>query len=147
MFETFLENLGSLPSIILLTETWNTIETYNLCKLERYSGHHTFRPASTRGGGVSLFCLENFNCQKVPAGCICNTDVETCAIKVRLGRLMVGILGIYRPPTGSTTRCIETIECMIHDNILNADLIILAGDLNLNLQRNDLEEVKKDTVT
>ena len=52
-FEVFLESIPSKFNTIVLTETWNTAHTSDLCFLNEYNSHHTFRTAN-RGGGISI---------------------------------------------------------------------------------------------
>ena len=105
VFQSFISSISQLPQIILLTETWNNSDNYKLCRLDNYFGHHTFRQFS-RGGGVSVFCLDEFKSNKIDAACVNNTHIETCAVNVNIHGYIVSILGVYRPQTGSITICL-----------------------------------------
>ena len=65
-FEAFLECLPECPDILILTETWNTAQNLDLCRIEGYGSAHTFR-SQCRGGGVSIFVSNRSYFEKITA--------------------------------------------------------------------------------
>ena len=141
LFEVFLNSLPCLPEILLTTETWNNSNNHNLCFFDNYSGFHSYRIGSGRGGGVSIFCLDDYHAIKLDNACIINDDIETCAIRVKINNLSLTILGVYRPPSGHKGNFIITLESIIYSGVLNSDFIIVSGDMNINLLQ-DSDDVK-----
>ena len=76
VFEAFLNSLPGLPEILVITETWNNSNNHNLCFLDNYTCFHTYRIGSGRGGGVSIFCLNDYHVTKVENACIINNRIQ-----------------------------------------------------------------------
>ena len=77
--ESVLDVLSVKFDFIVLTETWNSPSTIDLCQINSYSSFHTFR-TSSRGGGVSIFYNQSFIASKIDSLCVCNEFVEACAV-------------------------------------------------------------------
>ena len=135
-FESLLSSLASYPSFIVLTETWNTTDNILLCNLEGYHVEHTFRVSSV-GGGVSIFCLNEFKIEKLNELSLCNDFIETCTIQMDIGTTSIIVIGIYRPPSSPVDSFIEALESIICNQRLNNRLVLIAGDMNLNLSNTD----------
>ena len=65
-FSSLIELLSILPDIIVLTESWNNVSNVDMCNMDNYEGHHTYRD-SGRGGGVSVFCHKTSSPVTFPA--------------------------------------------------------------------------------
>ena len=136
-FSAMLNSLPYLPKIIVMTETWNTESNVDLCFLENYQVQHTYRN-NIRGGGVSIFCLNGFNCEKISCLSICNETIESCALKIKLNNSYLVILGIYRPHSDTIENFTEVLTNFLHNSIIqNADSVVVAGDMNINLNNID----------
>ena len=132
-FESMLETMGEVPEFCVLTETWNSANNVNVCKMDSYTGYlHTFRDGR-RGGGVSIFCTDMFNMTEITSLSFCKEDIETCVAMVTKQSDFLIIIGVYRPPTGSVEFFLSELETIMLNPILRNKLIILAGDMNLNL--------------
>ena len=132
-FEAMMETMGEVPEFCVITETWNSANNVDLCKMDGYTGHlHTFRDGR-RGGGVSIFCTDKFNMNEITSLSFCKEDIETCVAMVTGQSDSLFIVGIYRPPTGSVEIFLSELESIMLSPLLRNNLIILAGDMNLNL--------------
>ena len=134
-FEATLETFPDLPKFIILTETWNKINTVDLCKLSGFVGHHVYRPDQRRGGGVSVFCRDDFDSSKIENLSVVQNHFESCVIKVILdGSKYILICAIYRPPTESVQEFILTLNTYFDSPIFQAaETVIVSGDFNINL--------------
>ena len=63
----------------------------------------------------------------------CKEDIETCVAMVTKQSDFLIIIGVYRPPTGSVEIFLSELETNMLNPILRNKLIILTGDMNLNL--------------
>ena len=52
-FEGFVDSMLVVPDIVVLSETWNSVDSVATCNLGGFRGSHTYR-TSSRGGGVSV---------------------------------------------------------------------------------------------
>ena len=133
-FESFLSSLKNLPKLVVLTETWNKAETQHTCMLEGFNGFHTVRSSDRRGGGVSVFCEINWSCEKIDNLSVCTDTIETCVCKVTVSGKSIIIFAIYRPHSDSVDNFSFCLERMLQDPIIkNSNMVLLAGDFNLNL--------------
>ena len=140
-FECLLDTLIAKPNIIVLTETWNSADTENLCSLRNFTAFHECRAG--RGGGVSIFCDKNFSCSRIDIGPLPYTNFELCCVKILMEtNKYVIILGIYRPPAGSILEFIENLEFLLDNGIFqNAEFVLVTGDININMGDNSSQEV------
>ena len=133
--EALLNSLSRPPSVLVLTESWNTDDRVKLCKLNSYSDFHSFRPNNGRGGGVSIFCTNVFNSVKIESLSFVKDPIETCCSKIYINQNdYIIVLAIYRPPNESIPEFLTELEIILKNSILTSALhILLAGDVNLNL--------------
>ena len=129
-----LNSLFELPTIFILTETWNTENLVNMCELDNFKSYHTFRK-DKRGGGVSVFCLNSLDCQKIDRFSTCEPDFETCCVRVELeDRKYLIIYSVYRPPSQSIENFIDHLDLVLRDTFYtSAEIVVVAGDMNINL--------------
>ena len=130
-FILYIHNLVVKPDVIILSETWFNCDNFH--GLNGYSAYHTYR-RDRGGGGISVFVKVSLTSNHLPELSIMNSEIETCAVKVSLeNNEMLNIVGVYRPPSSN----IEIFCNFIRDEILNCftsnELVLLGGDLNINL--------------
>ena len=130
----FLNKLKFNFKIIILTETWLSQTNKDDYPLSGYSCSHSVR--DTRGGGVSIYYHEEFDCIPLTSLSLVHDFVETNFIQISHSSFIepLTIGGIYRPPG---MKSIDEFHAKI-DNILNCKEIsgrniILGGDFNINL--------------
>ena len=131
-FQSMLGSNSLIHDIVVLTETWNDSFNLEICKLDGYIGNHTYREVS-RGGGVSIFCRNNFEVSKIEPLCFCNDLIESCAVKIGRADDSIIVIGIYRPHSGTVENYTTALETLLNDNELRDHLVIIAGDFNINL--------------
>jgi len=128
-FCVFLEQLSVKPDIVVLTETWFSPSYTD--ELYGYRAHHVYRK-DRRGGGVSVFVRENYECSLLPQFSYVGDNLEVCSCVLSVGRKRLVVHGIYRPP--------DRAMCMFSDEMSNimsnarpSDDVFIVGDLNFNL--------------
>ena len=131
-FEVFLESIPNQFNTIVLTETWNTSHTLDLCFFDDYNSHHTYR-STGRGGGVSVFTLNTMDSIKIDELSWCTDSIESCVVKIMYESSSVYIVGIYRPPRGSIESFILLLETLLSSDLLRNKFVIFAGDINVDL--------------
>ena len=141
-YESLFNSLSCIPNFIIMTETWNSHDTLNFCVLEGYLGNHTYR-SNSRGGGVSVFCRNSFNVESLHELSVCNATIETCAVRIFIPGGYLVILGVYRPHTDSINNFTLYLESVLnHHLVKSAKLVLLAGDMNVNLLDMECAHVK-----
>ena len=137
-FLGLLSSFPKTPEFIILTETWNTKFNVQLCSIDNFVNFHTYRESplltQPRGGGVSIFCRNNFSCSKIHELSKCTENIESCVVKISFKSRFMIVVGLYRPPTGSKDQFIFSIEDILNSELIKgSDLILIAGDMNLNI--------------
>ena len=131
-FESFLQSILFKFDVIVLSETWNSLNTLELCFFDGYNSHHTYR-ADSRGGGISVFTCNSLKAKKIPHLCLCTSTFESCVVKVCYNSEYCFIIGVYRPPSGSVDSFLLDLEDLLNDDMLRNKLIVFTGDINLDL--------------
>ena len=126
------------PTSIVLTETWNTSISAQLCNLDGYNGVHVYRDRMVTsggvGGGVSVFFKDNLNGNLVDILSTCDDTIEICVCRIESGNTYIIIIGIYRPHSDTVPNFVNRLDYILsHDIIKNADTVLLAGDINIDL--------------
>ena len=134
-FETFLSSINHEFHAIVLTETWNSLVNIDQCYLQNFFSAHTFRTES-RGGGVSVFLNSKlYKINKLDDLCISNATIESCVVEAcsYANDNKYIIVGIYRPHTDSVDNFILALEYILNHSLLRNKIIILTGDMNINI--------------
>ena len=132
VFQSMLNSLEHDFKCVVLSETWNTENNLELCKMDQFNGFHTFRQNS-RGGGISVFCDQTISASKCENVSRCTDDLESCAVKFNYNSLSFLILAIYRPPSGNIQNFTLELESILDVINLHTNTVIITGDFNLNL--------------
>ena len=99
-FLCFLESTNFSADILILTESWLTVDNVNCANIDGYRSYHTLRKTG-RSGGVSIFCRNKFNVNIIENLCLANDHIESCSVKIKEGDIEYFIMGIYRPHSGT----------------------------------------------
>jgi len=92
--------------------------------------------SSIAGGGVSIFSNKKlYNIFKIDELSLCNDIIETCAAKLcsKTSNDDYVVLGVYRPPSGNKAEFIRVLEEILSNNHFNNKIVIIAGDMNLDI--------------
>ena len=150
--EAFMASLNYDFKSLVLTETWNHANIVDLCKLDNYSAVHTYRSAAAAhrgsvGGGVSVFVDSKiYSIKKFSELSVCTDHIELCVANVR--RMDGGqcdgfiIIGVYRPPGGNIPDFLVALEELFSHRSLLGKLIVVSGDMNLNISDQNLTAVQ-----
>ena len=132
-----MNSLYKFPDAFSLCETWLSCDSVLPTSYENYKAFHTVRP-SGRGGGVSIYVDKIFNPCKIQNLSFINEFIETCCVKLTMGNcFQLFIISIYRPPNSSVIHFINSLIDILNSSALNQVKIILMGDFNLDLLKDD----------
>ena len=113
-----------------------------MCFLENDQGYHSYRNVN-RGGGVSIFCLNEIHCEKLLSLILCNETIESYAFRIYFSKYYIIILAICRPHSDTINNFTDILsEFLQNPLVTNAYMVILTGDMNINLY--DLDSVHVD---
>lgn len=130
----YLNSLGRVPDIIILTETWFSPTFTD--DLDGFNSYHSYRQTG-RGGGVSVYINSTLDGRIILKSTLCNEIIELCHIEILLGEnIKVIVYSIYRPPGNDLLNFISHIDDMLSDGNSD-DLILVVGDLNIDLLQPD----------
>ena len=123
-------------SIISLQEIWQ-IKCKNQINLEGYHPLIYKERDGRKGGGVGMYIDSKFRYETIEEFSFIREDFESLVIKVFLDdKKFKIIVNLYRIPNSSIEIFLEWLNNLLVDlNSLNADEIILCGDLNINFIR------------
>ncbi|KAL7630974.1 UNVERIFIED_CONTAM: hypothetical protein RMT77_018738 [Armadillidium vulgare] len=119
-------------SCIVLTETYLKDYNKDLFDLANYDLLCACRKEK-RGGGISV-CIKKDLKAKVTLS-IVNKDIEALAVTYNEGTKKFNLLGIYRPPQGSKTNFVKTLDEICSTTLKNGTSLI-AGDFNIDVSNN-----------
>jgi exonuclease III len=145
-FLSMLDTLVEPPDIIVITETWFDDRKGNTCDIAGYNAHHTMREGG-RGGGVSVYTLDNYTAVKMLHLSVCNDSVESCVVKVRYSNCDYILIAIYRPHSDTIDSFADSLYGLLQDDFLVRKNIFLLGDFNADLLNQDLNSVKNLVAT
>ena len=136
-FSVFLDELIFKPHIIVLSETW--FSNTNKGDISGYTGFHSCR--ISRGGGISVYISNSLHTKNVLCSIDSSPEVETVHINVTFNETekntSLDIIGVYRPPEPShIDSFIDKLDLLLNSLDANKN-IILAGDLNVCVLRQD----------
>ena len=123
------------PDVIVLTETWLSDDNKSLYNIDRYTSYHTTR--NTRGGGVSIYCSNTIKSSIIPSLILCNKSIESCGIDITYNNERFIIFGIYRPHSDTIENFTNKLNDMLNMTSIKKHNVIVAGDININLLRQD----------
>lgn len=137
-FESYVQYLPIQLNIIVIVETWLReceTESYNL---NNYNAFHCTRPnltTRTRGGGTSIFVRKDLQASPVEAVTL---DDSTILI-IKLVKLNVHVIGVYRPNQTNCTVFIDSYNCLLAKYRRS----ICIGDYNLNMRNEEDADVMR----
>ena len=137
-YETLLQSMTHKPSFLVLSETWNTPDSAQLCRLDGYDGVHVCRNRIVHGGGVgggvSVFFSSHFSGDRADEISFCDSTIEICSCRIYIDNSYILILGIYRPHTDTISNFNCKLQDILNHNITkNAALLLVSGDININM--------------
>ena len=124
-----------MPSALCLSETrFSSSHTENI---SGYDSYHTTRNSETPAGGISMFIRQNFVSNMVCELSYCNQTIEVCTVNVRVAKLNILLIGIYRPHSDTIINFTSHLSNFLQNSLLKNKMCILMGDFNICLLKND----------
>ena len=124
----------SYPDVLSLTETW--FQEHTTEDISGYNSYHTIRTLG-RSGGVSVFIKNHLKSRLISQCCISNENIEICSVEICINDVIVFVLGVYRPHSGTVQAFNSSITSILDEPCFRNKLCILLGDFNVNLLSDD----------
>jgi len=84
-------------------------------------------------GGVCVFIWNNIPFTDLETGNYCNDqDTEICGIQLNYDSDKLGILAVYRSPSGNFENLLTNLELVLQKLFLLKFTFIICGDINMN---------------
>ena len=141
--DSFIAMLNSLykhPEVVVLTETWLTPDAVDFQLLDGYIEHHTIRQGG-RGGGVSVLCWDSIDVHFIPQLSLSNDSIESCVVEITHDGDKFVVLAVYRPHANTIENFNEALLNILHDDTLRGRSVVLLGDINIDLLKQDAPHV------
>ena len=137
--ELIISLLPDLPQILCLTEHHLKHFQIDCILMDYYNLGAKFCRETHKNGGVSIFVHDTLQYTNIKLDEFCKEqDIEACAVKIQLSSLAIGIICIYRSPTGNFVHFLHTLDSILNFIYNNTMEIIICGDFNINyLNDND----------
>lgn len=126
------------PDVISMVEHWCSGETIDLMKLPGYQQADFFCRSMKEHGGTVLYVRSNIQVKKLPvSGFSEELHFEVSGIKVLFHNMKLGIISIYRPPTGNINIFFEKLTAVLYSCGQMFDNLFVCGDLNIDFLKSD----------
>ena len=117
--------------IVALTETWlNPDMASELVHVDGFSLVRADRGG--RGGGVAMYVSTMLSYSLLPLGDV-NDALEHLWITFSVAGRRFALGAVYRPPRGVVTDFVDQLESVLSDVMPYCDVVLLTGDVNINL--------------
>lgn len=125
------------PSVICITEHHLTEQKLFLIKPENYCLTSQFSRSLYKGGGVSIYCKLDMDCNPIDITQYCMEKViKACAARLNIDNNYFIILCIYRSPCGNMENFIKNLELILKIVYEPKFELIVCGDFNVNFLEN-----------
>jgi exonuclease III len=134
-----------LPDILCLTEHHLNEKYIEMINLDGYVDVCHYCRTNKRGGGICFLARERIKSNKIDVLEFCTEGIcEIIGIKItNLNKSKpIIILGIYRPPSGDVKLFFKLITKCLNLIYSNRSLIIVLGDLNIDLSKDTPNALK-----
>ena len=135
-FLVFLESVKIKFSVIVLSETWIK-DVYSHINIPGFVSYHSTRQGNRRGGGVSIFIDRQIDSAELPNFFINNDIFDTAGVRATIGREIINIIGVYRPPrSGDGCQTLDRFNSLFPNMLRNLppnERNLIIGDFNVNL--------------
>ena len=136
--DAIIETLGSVRhkfTCVLVSETWLT-DAKAVPHIPDYSFVGTNR-TSKIGGGVGIYVLNGINFKARRDYCFCEETFESVFIEIICPGKNVLLGCIYRPPSPNFLNFQDAFEQCLNQSSNENKILIIGGDLNINLFKYD----------
>ena len=118
--------------IICLTETWLNLNESSIESEVRELGYNLVsRSRGSRGGGVAILMKNSFRHTQVKHSFSSFECLETLVTHPQIKPLR--LLGVYRPPTSSSSIFLDEFETLLHDLSERSGEVVITGDFNIHV--------------
>ena len=146
-FKSFLSTCSHTFSIICLTETWSSNDSFkdnSNFQLPGYNSIHQERSNNKRGGGICVYIQHSLMYKVIDELSISDKDNESLVIEIINERSKNTIINTsYRPPNGMIKPFKTHLKHIFEKNARSNKKLFCVGDYNLNcLDYNENTKVK-----
>jgi exonuclease III len=105
----------------------------DMTSLEYYKLGTKFCRKQYKNGGVCIFVHESIGFNVISTQHICKAkDLEICAFKIKLTKIKIVIITIYRSPTGNYNCFLRKLDSFLNVLYTKKNEYIICGDININ---------------
>ena len=134
LFHGFSQLLNIKFDIISFTESWLKENNKQLYAINGYNDFHSLRSDGRRGGGISVFISNKYDCKIIKNSSLSLEYIETLFIEVTRANKKILIASIYKPNRSNDNLFIEKLSHLLSINSNNNyHEIIVTGDFNFDL--------------
>lgn len=102
------------PEIIIITEHGLTENNLKTCNLQNYNLISSFSRQQNKWGGVALYVREDSAIEEIEINNVAKELVfETAIIKIRINKVNLVLIGLYRPPTANTDEFFSILDNLL----------------------------------
>ena len=139
-FLAFLDTVKMKFSIVVLSETWIK-DSSNHINIPGFVSYHSIRQGNRRGGGVSIFIDKDIDSAELPNFFVNNEAFDSAGIKATIGKEIINIIGVYRPPRSSDgQQTLDRFNSMFPDllqTLAPNQRNLIVGDFNVDLLKDE----------
>jgi len=98
-------------------------------------------------GGVCMFIRNNIPFTGLEIGNYCkDQDIEICGIQLNHDSDKLGILAVYRSPSGNFDNFLKNLELVLQTLFLLKFTFIICGDININYLVDSYKKKQLDSI-
>ena len=128
-----LDQLQCAFDIICITESWLTEKTADLAIFHNYNHYNTMR-MDRRGGGVSVYVSEKYQCRVLSNISLCLDYMESLILEIKFNDCIVLLAALYRPPGALAAQFIDKLsEILSGIRLSRYRRVVFCGDFNVNM--------------
>ena len=134
--EEIMNNIVTNPSHVLCF-TDHHLESHQLdcVPLQSYSLMANFCRTTYRYGGVCIYVHASLQASSLEILKYCTQkDLEVCSVRLYLPTCTIGIVTLYRSPSGNFNHFIQELEILLIFLSSNFKELIVCGDFNINFR-------------
>nr|CAI5819984.1 unnamed protein product [Callosobruchus analis] len=123
--------------ILAVSEHHVTNDNIKLINIAQYSVISYFCRNKFKNGGVAIYSKSQLNCKRIDLDLLSvEGHIELCGITASVNDIKLGIVTVYRPPSGDVIMFSEILSQALTVVSSVSNQIVLCGDLNIDISKN-----------
>lgn len=122
------------PDVVSIAEHWCNIENIGMMSIPGYIQPASFCRPTRKHGGTMIFVKNDLQVKTLDISAFSEEmQCEVCGIKLLIHGLRVGVISVYRRPSGDIVNFLDKLAFILQYSSKIVDRIILCGDFNVDL--------------